>query len=120
LVKNSKINKKIHMKNLLFELLAYGITNIAVFGSIFEKWRNFWVKTNPSFFGKLFSCPMCLSFYVGGVLSLVFNNNGWSTPFFDYGITSLPLTVFLDSCFTSGCVWLVHNLEEFFERGFTK
>ncbi len=61
------------MKIVLFELLAYGITNILVFGSIFKSWRDFWGKINPSFFGKLFTCPLCLSTWVGGVLSFLFN-----------------------------------------------
>ena len=104
------------MKILLFIFLAYGITNIVVFGSIFEKWRTYWNKLNPSFFGKLFTCPMCLSFYVGGLLSIIFNAIGVSTPFLEYGIPYLPLLVFLDACFTSGCVWLIHNIEEFFEK----
>ena len=52
-----------------FLLLSYGITNIAIFGSIFESWRNFCKKISPSFFGKLFSCPMCLSTWVGFTLS---------------------------------------------------
>src|ERR1035437_1291644 len=106
------------MKILMFVLLAYGIVNIAVFGSIFEKWRNFWVRNNPSFFGKLFTCPMCLSFYIGGILSIIFNYMGYTTPFLDYGITYLPLLVFLDASFTSGCVWIIHNLEEMCERAF--
>jgi hypothetical protein len=37
-----------------FLLLSYGITNIAVYGTIFEGWRKFWNKTNPSFFGNFF------------------------------------------------------------------
>ena len=65
------------MKIIVFELLVYGITNIVVFGSIFESWRNFWNKLNPSFFGKLMSCPLCLSTWVGGILSIAFS-------YFDY------------------------------------
>ncbi len=108
------------MKTLLFELLAYGITNILVFGSIFEKWRTFWFKQSPNFFGKLTSCPLCLSTWIGFGLSYLFNYMGYSTPFTEYGITYLPLLVFLDGCLTSGCVWLLHNFEEVLERAFIK
>ena len=108
------------MKNYLFILLSYGITNIAVFGSIFEKWRNWWLKTNPAFFGKLFTCPMCLSFYVGGILSILFTSYGFSTPFFEYGFRNLYILAFLNACFTSGCVWILHNIEEAFERHHSK
>jgi hypothetical protein len=108
------------MKTLIFILVSYGIVNIAVFGSIFEGWRNFWNRINPSFFGKLFSCPMCLSFYVGGILSYIFNNMGYSTPMTEYGVTYLPLLLFLDACFTSGTIWIIHTIQEAFERAFVK
>jgi hypothetical protein len=104
------------MKTIIFIFLAYGITNIIVFGSIFEPWRNFWLKTNPNFFGKLFTCPLCLSTWIGGILSMLFTYFGYQTPFTEYGITILPLLIFLDACFTSGCVWLIHTLQEYFEK----
>lgn len=104
------------MKITLFILLAYGITNIILFGSIFQSWRDFWMKSNPNFFGKLFTCPLCLSTWIGGFLSVLFKYFGYYTPFTEYGITILPLTIFLDACFTSGCVWLIHTLQEYFEK----
>jgi hypothetical protein len=103
---------------LTFLLLSYGITNIAVFGSIFEGWRNFWKKVSPSFFGKLFTCPLCLSTWVGFTLSYTLLTFGFQTPMFDYGIDVVPLAVFLDGCLTSGGVWLIHTVQEFFERAF--
>jgi hypothetical protein len=36
-----------------------------------------------------------------------------------YGIDNLGLAVFLDGCLTSGGVWLIHTVQEFFERAFT-
>jgi hypothetical protein len=104
------------MKIILFILVSYGITNILVFGSIFQKWRDFWVKFNPSFFGKLFTCPLCLSTWIGGLLSTLFISFGYTTPFTEYGITILPLLVFLDACFTSGVVWITHTVQEWFEK----
>jgi hypothetical protein len=35
-----------------------------------------------------------------------------------YGITNIPLIIFLDGCFTSGSVWLIHTIQEAFERAF--
>lgn len=104
------------MKIVLFELLAYGITNILIFGSIFQSWRDFWNKINPNFLGKLVTCPLCLSTWVGAILSLLFKILGCSTPFTEYGIAILPLLIFLDACFTSGCVWLIHTIQEWFEK----
>jgi len=101
-----------------FILLSYGVTNIAVFGSIFNNWRSFWAKKSPKFFGKLFSCPMCLSMWVGVILSYLFIINGWSTPMLNYGLDITYITVFLDGCLTSGGVWIIHNFEEMLERAF--
>jgi hypothetical protein len=101
-----------------FLLVSYGVTNIAVFGSIFEGWRNFWKRVSPSFFGKLFSCPLCLSTWVGFILSYTLLSLGFQTPMFNYGVDVLPLAVFLDGCLTSGGVWIIHNFEEMLERAF--
>lgn len=104
---------------LLFILVSYGITNIAVFGSIFTKWRDFWNKISPNFLGRLFSCPMCLSMWVGMVLSYLFLYNGWLTPFFEYGITNSFVTIFLDGCLVSGGVWLINTIQQYFEYSTT-
>ena len=101
-----------------FLLLSYGITNIAVYGSIFKGWRDFWNKVNPGFFGSLFSCPLCFSTWVGFILSFLFLQFGYVTPMLAYGVTYLPLTIFLDGCLTSGGVWLIHTIQECFERAF--
>ncbi len=104
------------MKIILFVLVSYGITNILVFGSIFEWLRVLLDKYNPKFLGSLIKCPLCLSTWVGALLSITFGYFGLSTPFTEYGITILPLLIFLDACFTSGCVWLIHTMQEFFEK----
>ena len=48
---------------LYFVLAAYGLTQILVYGSIFNKARppRQWLHG----FGKLFHCPMCMGFWVG-------------------------------------------------------
>jgi hypothetical protein len=104
------------MDLFIFILLGYGITNILVFGSIFNFWREFWDKINPNFFGKLFSCPMCLSTWVGFVLSFLFSILGLYTPMASYGLDIMPLNVFLDGCLMSGGVWLIHTIQEYFEK----
>ena len=109
------IKFKIKMVSL-FILLCYGITNIIVFGGIFESWRNFWVKYNPSFFGKLFTCPLCLSTWVGFIMSAIFLNVAVPTPFTLYGLTNKLLIIFCDGCLTSGLVWIIHTIQEYFER----
>lgn len=102
---------------LTFILLAYGITNIFVFGSIFESLRNFLSKINPGFLGKLVNCPMCFSTWVGFILSYILILTGNPTPItlaFNFEFTYL--IIFLDGCFTSGCVWFLFSIEEFLTK----
>jgi len=83
-----------------------------VFSSIFKWWRNLWSRWSPNFFGELFSCMICLPFYVGILLSLfIFSVSGVYL-----GVGSVYLAAFLDGCFASGGVWLIHSLQEKLER----
>jgi hypothetical protein len=43
-----------------FCLSSYGITQIIVYGKIFDK-----VRPSEGFFGKLLNCTMCTGFWVG-------------------------------------------------------
>ena len=114
------------MKLLIFILIAYGMSNILVYGSIFKKWRNFWEEVSPNFWGTLFTCMICLPTYLGFLGSSLI----WS-PTEYYGIVNSGLSffslfiipkglisVFLDGCLTSGAVWLLHTIQEAIERHF--
>lgn len=101
----------------IFLLTCYGITNILVFGSIFEWWRSFWTKFNPSFFGKLFTCPMCLSMWVGSVLSYILIDYDFMTPWSLMTTPNEYVSMFLNGCISSGFVWVLHTIQEWFERG---
>lgn len=103
---------------LIFILLSYSISNIIVFGSILEGFRNFWVRVNPSFFGKLFNCMMCTPFYVGLGLSVGSYLTGLKqfSPTSSLGLDIWFLSIFLDSCLSSGTTWLIHTVQEWFER----
>ena len=105
---------------IIFFATCYGITNIAVFGSIFNGWRVFWDKHNPSFLGKLFSCPLCLSTWVGFIVSYYLGNNDLTTPWLYYGVQNEYVRIFLDGCAVSGVVWVIHTVQEAFERAFVK
>ena len=52
------------MELILIILVSYGISNIIVFGSIFESLRDYAMAFNPNFFGKLLTCMMCTPFRV--------------------------------------------------------
>ena len=103
------------IKLIIFILVSYGITNILIYGSIFEKWRDFIgaSREEPKNLGKLFSCFMCLSFWVGVLVSLIM-----FSPTLTYGMFDKVnfLNIFFDACLASGGVWLVHTLQEHLEQ----
>jgi len=79
---------------LIFLLSCYGLTNILVFGHIFDKLR-------PKY--KFFHCPMCIGFWVGVALSLIVN----------IGLTqSLIGNMFLSGLISSGWSYLVINIAD--------
>lgn len=106
------------MELLLFFLVSYGISNIIVYGSIFDGMRVFFNKINPGFLGGLVDCMMCLPTWVGFVLSYTLTSLGYHnlTPFGYIGLDIIWLRVFLDGCITSGVVWLIHTLQERLEK----
>ena len=112
------------MTTLYYIFMTYGLTNILVFGKIFDKPRN-WVSDKSSFLKGLLGCMMCLSTWVGMISSLFFFSPVMSlklvNPILDwhYGIV-FPLAIFLDAMFTSGTVWVIHTVQEAFERAFKK
>jgi hypothetical protein len=111
----------------IYSIMVYGICNIIVFGSgpfsIFERIRE-WANNIGEHFGQLFSCMMCLPTNLGIFLSLL----NWFfipiafTPFnlLFIGYPSLWwLAMILDGAFTSGIVWLIHHVQEYFENKVT-
>jgi hypothetical protein len=109
------------MEILVWFILSYGLMNIMVYGSIFQGLRNFFMewgnnkKLPLSFLGEfisgMISCPMCFSTWGGFILSLLifsptnvmFNTPEWCSWFFD-GILS------------SGAVWVINSIVEWFEE----
>jgi hypothetical protein len=96
---------------------------MVVFGSgpfkIFERIRGASNDINPHF-GTLFSCMMCFPANIGCVVSLI----DWFllpsiaiTPFnlMLIGTNLWWVALIFDCCFTSGVVWIIHNIESFFE-----
>ena len=109
---------------LIYALFAYGICNMIIFASgpfgIFEKWRNFAHKISEGF-GELFTCPMCLSTWVGllfSALNIIFVKDVAFTPFnIIFGVGNyIPFVLLMDMGFTSGAVWLIYQFDEMMER----
>jgi hypothetical protein len=81
------------MNLLLFVLAAYGLTQIIVFGSIFNRIR-------PSH--HFFHCPMCVGWWVGLFLWAI---NQYTELFtFEYSI----ITAFLLACISSGTSYVLN------------
>tara|TARA_R110000824_G_scaffold111850_4_gene260613 strand:- start:3998 stop:4324 length:327 start_codon:yes stop_codon:yes gene_type:complete len=97
------------MELIIWILAAYGMSQIVVFGSIFEKPRA-WITRNSKFFGDLLECMMCTSTWVGFFFSLIFYSPTLS-------MVTIPYTnIFFDGMLASGAVWAINAMVEWFEE----
>ena|SRR6056300_1742554 len=94
---------------IFWSFMAYGMTTIIVYGSIFEKLR-VWIGRHSKFFGELINCPLCTSTWVGFFLSATLGSI--SSELFAIGY----LGIFFDGLFTAGVVWAINSVIEFFEE----
>lgn len=109
---------------LCYSLMAYGACNVIVYGSgpfkVFEYIRE-WAANINEHFGLLFQCMMCMPTNFGLICSLV---NWFFIPVaftpFNILFTGNPslwwLAMLCDGAFTSGTVWILHHIEEWFEK----
>jgi len=87
---------------IYFILTAYGLTQILIFGSIFNKMRP--SKNWLGGFGKLFHCPMCMGFWSG---VLLFGINRYTELFtFEYNLANALIL----GCLSSGTCYLMSVL----------
>lgn len=107
----------------LYCIMIYGWSNMQCFSDgpfhIFQHIRNL-TNLISEHFGKLFTCMICFPANLSWVLSLV----DWFlikeiafTPFniLFAGTGLWWLALLFDCCFGSGMVWIIHNIESFFE-----
>lgn len=99
-------------KLIVWILVAYGMTSIIVWGSIFERPRS-WIKEELGikFFAELISCTLCTATWVGFFISLV--TGGLCSDVFEINIF---FGTFFDGLLTAGAVWAFNNIIEFFEE----
>ena len=100
----------IMMNFIMWLFISYGMSNIMVFGSIFNTPRE-WITRKSEWFGKLVNCMMCLPFYVGIFMSLVLG--GLTNKFF---ICPWYMGLFFDAVLTSGLVYSFNVLVEKLEK----
>ena len=78
------------MELVFFILTAYGLTQILVYGTIFDA-----IRPTKGKLGELFRCPMCMGFWIGAFL---FGINAYTELFtFEYTIANLFILGWLSS-----------------------
>lgn len=97
------------MELIIWILAAYGMSQILVFGSIFETPRE-WITKHSTFFGDLLECMMCTSTWVGFFFSLTFYSPTESMIMFPY------TNIFFDGMLASGSVWAINAMVEWYEQ----
>lgn len=117
----------------LFIFICYGISNMVVYSNgpfyVFKHLRDITNRIHPKL-GELFSCMMCFPAWVGGLLSLInimlvsyFPFTPMNELSFEYldisdnSLISYAIIVICDCAIASGASWVIHNIEEYFERG---
>ena len=92
------------MNLIWFILAAYGMTQIIVYGKIFQNIRP--PKNPEKMWTILFHCPMCMGFWVGLFLFLI---NGFTELFsFDYNLANALIC----GCVSSGTSYILSVLFE--------
>ena len=95
--------------------------NIMVYGSIFQGLRNFFQNWGNNkqlpfnelghFISGILTCPMCFSFHGGWFLSLMV-----FSPTFELFNTPEYMSWFFDAILSSGGVWAINAIVEWFEE----
>jgi hypothetical protein len=106
---------------ILWMIMSYGMTNILVYGSIFNGPRNF-IKRKASmplllthgffvFLADMLACMMCCSTWVGFFFGIFL----YSPVHEILGVTSLS-SWFFDGMLASGATWAINSIIEWFEE----
>ena len=108
------------MELLIWILIAYGMSNILVWGSIFRVPRQSLYDMSlvpglhqpvAKFFADLVQCMMCTSTWVGFFLGAVVT----SPTYWLFGTTPY-ISWFFDGLMASGAVWAINSVIEWFEQ----
>ena len=104
---------------LLWMIIAYGLSNIVVYGSIFNgprelirKWSegSYPLKDFGKFIKDMTSCMMCFGFHGGWFLSI-----SLYSPTHELLGTNVYASWFFDAFLSSGAVWAINSIIEWFE-----
>ena len=87
------------MDLIYFILCAYGMTQILVYGKIFNS-----VRPTKGKLGELFECPMCMGFWVGVFLLGISNSTELFS--FEYNLVNALLL----GCISSGTSYILNMI----------
>ena len=108
---------------LMWMIVAYGMSTILVYGSIFNGLRN-WIHKNSepnvgwkvlkpifSFVSELIKCMLCTSTWVGFFLSM-----SLYSPWNEMIGLNQYISIFFDGMLSAGSVWAINGIIEWFEE----
>jgi hypothetical protein len=87
------------MELLYFILAAAGLTQILVYGTIFDS-----IRPTEGKLGELFKCSMCMGFWVGAFLLLL----SPFTELFSFDVSAVNILIF--GCISSGTSYILNML----------
>jgi len=105
------------MVNLIaWFVLAYGFSNIMVYGSIFSGLRNTIARWGMdyslfNFISGILGCMMCCSTWIGFFLGAFI-----ASPSYWFFGTNQYISWFFDGLMASGAVWAINSVIEWFEQ----
>jgi hypothetical protein len=109
------------IKLVVWFIISYGLMNIMVYGSIFQKLRDFFKEWGENkeypfyyvgeFISGILTCPMCFSFHSGYFLSITI-----FSPTYELFLLPLWCSWFFDAILSSGAVWAINSVVEWFEE----
>lgn len=84
---------------ITYILACYGLTQILVYGTIFDS-----IRPKQGLWGELFKCPMCLGFHVGWLLAILFSASNL------FNIQTNIIDIFILACISSGTSYVFCSL----------
>lgn len=98
------------MEIIIWIFIAYGITSIINWGSIFDSPRD-WLKRNIPILGEMLTCTLCTATWVGFIMSIILGSITQN-----YIESHYLVNIFLDGMFTAGSIWALNAIIEYFEE----
>tara|TARA_R110000824_G_scaffold93487_1_gene226045 strand:+ start:4770 stop:5084 length:315 start_codon:yes stop_codon:yes gene_type:complete len=87
------------MELIYFILAAYGLTQMLVYGKVFNA-----IRPTKGWLGELFKCPMCVGFHVGWILMLL----SPYTELFNFDVT--PVNYLILGGLSSGTSYILNMI----------